>query len=467
MQPDIRTLAAAASARAPAGLIAGTVPALVAGRVNPGDVLKESTRGHIGRRHERRWVSILIAAETALTLTLLVCGALLVRSYDRLDRVDLGYRRDGIARLAVTLSRADAGPPEARHELFRRLRAAVERYPGVERAGLVSMTLPPWDADRRRITFAALDRNAVPNGLDAGIHQSDEGLFSTLGIRLLDGRNFAETDGPGRGPVAIVSASLAERLGGAARAIGQEITFIDGDPQMPPTPSGSFRVVGVVENVAWDGIGAQDTRRYIEYGNTTDPLSQRLDVYVPLARLPVTLVSIAAATSGDAGQLIEALRRQIAQVTPSSAIHWTSTMDEEVALEYAPTRFYALLVAAFSFSALALTSVGLFALLSHAAARRASEMGLRLALGASQRQVAVLLLHGGFAPVIVGALVGLVGAVWASAGLRNLLYDVGRFDVAAFLGAVIALAVVTIAAGLVPARRVAAVDPLVVLRDGT
>ena len=94
--------------------------------MNPGDVLKESARGNVGRPHERRWVSALIAAETALTLTLLVCGALLVRAYGRLDSVDLGYEREGIARLAITLSRADAGLPEARHEVFRRLRAAVQ-----------------------------------------------------------------------------------------------------------------------------------------------------------------------------------------------------------------------------------------------------------------------------------------------------------------------------------------------------
>ena len=92
-------------------------------------------------------------------------------------------------------------------------------------------------------------------------------------------------------------------------------------------------------------------------------------------------------------------------------------------------------------------------------------MGVRLALGATPRQVAGLLLRGGFAPVLAGAMLGLVGAMWASAGMRGLLYDVGRFDVMAFLAAAIALALVTIAAGLVPARRVAAVDPLVVLKE--
>jgi ABC-type antimicrobial peptide transport system permease subunit len=140
-------------------------------------------------------------------------------------------------------------------------------------------------------------------------------------------------------------------------------------------------------------------------------------------------------------------------------------MDDELRLEYAPTRFYALLVAAFSLSALILTSVGLFALLSHAAARRAGEMGVRIALGASPHQVAGLLLRGGLTPVLTGAALGLAGAMWAGAALRGLLYDVGRFDIASFSAAALALGLVTLTAGLLPARRVAAVDPLMVLRS--
>ena len=212
-----------------------------------------------------------------------------------------------------------------------------------------------------------------------------------------------------------------------------------------------------------DGIGEQGTGRHIHYASPRDA-GARLDAYVPLALFPVNTISIAAFTRGDAGTLLEPLRREIARVAPTSAVHWTSTMSEEVGIEYAPTRFYALLVGTFSVSALALTSVGLFALLSHAAARRAGEMGLRMALGATPRQVALLLLRGGAAPVIAGAGAGLLGAAWASAAMRGLLYDLGTFDVRAFSAALAALAIVAVAASLIPARRVASVDPVSVMK---
>jgi ABC-type antimicrobial peptide transport system permease subunit len=139
-------------------------------------------------------------------------------------------------------------------------------------------------------------------------------------------------------------------------------------------------------------------------------------------------------------------------------------MADEVGLEYAPSRFYAILIAAFSFGALTVTSVGLFALLSHAAARRSGEMGVRLALGATPMQTSMLLLRSGLGPLAVGALIGLVGAAWAGAALRGFLYDVALFDAWAFAGALTVLLVVTLVAGIVPARRVASVDPLSVLR---
>jgi predicted permease len=463
VQPDLRTLVASMAALTVAGVITGTVPAFAGGRVAPGDILKETARGTVGQVHERRWIGVLIAAETSLTLTLLVCGALLVRSHDRLDRIDLGHRRDGIARLAVTLSRADAGEPETRHQLFRRLRHSIETYPGVERAGLVALTLPPWDADRARIHFPMLDPEIMINGLETGVHMADDGLFAALGVRLVEGRNFAESDGPGGAPVAIVSASLASRFGGPQRALGQEITFAATAHQSPTTPAGTFRIVGVVGDVAYDGVAEQDTRRYIDYG-AGDPKGARLDVYLPLARFPMMTVSIAAMTSGDAKALLDPLRRRIAEVAPSSAVHWTSTMADEVALEYAPTRFYALLVGTFSCSALVLTSVGLFALLSHAASRRAAEMAVRLALGATPRAVAMLLLRGGFVPVLAGAALGLGSALWTAAAMRGLLYDVGSFDAVAFGVAVVTLCLVTLAAGVIPARRVATVDPVAAIK---
>jgi putative ABC transport system permease protein len=462
IEPRAWTFTAAFAALAVVSLLAGTVPALAGRRVSPGEVLKEGGRGTIGRATERRVGGALIAAEVALTLTLLVTGGLLLRAYERLSTLDVGYRREGIVRLAVTFSRADAGAPAARHELFDRLRRALSSYPGVTDVGLVSPTLPPWDSERARVRYDGLDAVESPDGVTVSVHQIDQGLLPTLGIPLLEGRNFFSADGPASAPVAIVSRSLAERMGGPASAIGRHVVFPES--VSPTVAAGTFRIVGVASDVAYDGLVQQETRQYIRFGNAIEPRSARHDVYVPLARFPVTLLSIAASTSGDAAALVEPLRRRLAQVAPTSAQHWTGTMADEVGLEYAPSRFYAVLVAAFSFSALAVTSVGLFALLSHAATRRSGEMGVRLALGATPTGTALLLLRGSFVPLAIGALFGLIGAGWAGVAWRGLLYDVGLFDPWAFAGALAVLVVVTLLAGIMPARRVASIDPLSVLR---
>ena len=462
LEPRARTFAVAFGALAVSSLLAGLVPVLAGRGVRPGEVMKEGGRGTVGRATERRVGGALVAAEVALTLTLLVTGGLLLRAYERLSTIDVGYKREGLVRLAVTFSRADAGAPAARHELFDRLREAVSSYPGVADAGLVFPTLPPWDSERATIRYDGLDPVESPDGITVSVHQIDQGFLPTLGVSIVEGRNVSPGDGPGAAPVAVISRSLAERMGGPERAIGRQLVFPETASTMEP--SGSFRIVGVASDIAYDGLVETETRRYISLGQSSSSRPARHDVYVPLARFPVTFVSIAASTSADARALVEPLRRRVAQVVPTSAQHWTGTMVDEVGLEYAPSRFYAILVAAFSFGALTVTSVGLFALLSHAAARRSGEMGVRLALGATPMQTSMLLLRSGLGPLAVGAFAGLVGAAWAGAALRGFLYDVALFDLWAFAGALIVLVAVTLVAGIIPARRVASVDPLSVLR---
>ncbi len=180
--------------------------------------------------------------------------------------------------------------------------------------------------------------------------------------------------------------------------------------------------------------------------------------------LPATAVSIAAATSGDPSALIDAVRRSIGEVAPGSAVHWTGTMADEIALEYAPARFYGVLVTAFSASALLLTSVGLFALLWHTAAARTGEMGLRLALGARRAGIAWLLVSAGARPVLLGVGMGLLGALWCADWMTGFLYDVPAMDPLSFAGATALLLVVCLGASWLPARRAASVDPLVALK---
>jgi hypothetical protein len=263
-------------------------------------------------------------------------------------------------------------------------------------------------------------------------------------------------------PVAIISRSLADRLGGTGTALGREITF----PVEPMAEvTGTVRVVGVVENVAYDGLAEQGTRRVIRYTDGADPRAGRRDVYVPLSQYAVGTVSFAAASSGPPASLIDPIRHSIAQVAPTSAVHWTSALNDAVAFEYAPARFYGVLIAMFSSSAMLLTGAGLFALLWNDVARRTGEMGLRFALGASRRQVAVLMLSTAAKPVALGSAVGLLGALWIADAVESLLYDVPPFDLVSFGVAFALLTSVALVAATVPARRAASVDPMVALRS--
>ncbi len=443
-----------------AGLLAGTVPALVGRRVQPGDVLRQGGRGTLGRVSERRWTTVLIGGETALTLMLLVSGGLLLRSFDRLNSVDLGFDREGIARLAVTLNATDVGGPENLPALYERLHSVVAAYPGVRAVGLVAPTLPPWDGERSRVTTQGVESTADADGLTVGTHFADHGLLPMLGASIVAGRNLAPSDRLDAAAVAVVSESLARLAGEPEGALGRTIRFAASDDRASDR---EFRIVGVVEDMAYDGVVEQDTRRFVGTANGADARS-RFDVYFALAQTPTMVVSIGAATSGDAAAFIGPIRQVIGSVVPASAVHWTSAMADEIALEYAPSRFYSVIVAMFSLSALLLTGIGLFALLSHAAAQRMSEMGLRLALGATPRSTAALLLRSGLLPLAIGIAGGLAGAAASSRVMQGMLYAAGGLDVVAFAAAVATLLAVTLAAGLIPARRVAAVDPIATLR---
>jgi putative ABC transport system permease protein len=444
-----------------AGLLAGTVPALVGRRVEPDAVLRTSGRGTLGRVSERRWTVLLIAGETALTLALLVSGGLLLRSFDRLSSTPLGFARTGIARLAVTFNATDVSATAALPAAYERLRHAIAAHPGVHAVGFVSPTLPPWDGERNRVLLQGVE-TVGEEGIMAGTHFADHGLLPLLGTPIVAGRNLSASDDANAARVAVISASLAQLVGGPERAIGRTLRFAPGSGDGPAAHE--YRVVGVAADVAYDGVVEQDTRRFLGIGDHAGARTARYDVYFSLNQAPAMVVSIGVATTGAPSAMIAPIRRVIASIVPASAVHWTSAMDDEIALEYAPSRFYSVIVAMFSLSALLLTSIGLFALLSHAAAQRMSEMGLRLALGASPRTTAVLLLRTGLVPLAVGVFVGLAAAAIASRFLRGMLYGIEAFDTMSFTLAVATLLAVALAAGVIPARRVARIDPIATLR---
>lgn len=408
------------------------------------------------RRQRQSWAIARLREGTSLE----AAGAE-AHAFGRLEKVPLGYRTEGLARLAFALSRQDVPETSAVPAFRERVRAALLEHPGVEEVGLVWLTLPPWDAERFRIRFAGLDPAVAEEGLDVGGHLADHGLLPALGIPILAGRNFEPADAPAGARVAVVSRSVAERMGGVAAAVGRELVVPGHDPAMP---SGAFQVIGVAENVAWDGRREQDTDRLIRFADRGDRRAGREDVYLPLALYPLRTVSAAVAMRGDAAAALEPLRRRIASVTPTSAVQWTSTMREELALEVQPSRFYALLVTAFSTSALVLTAVGVFAVLAHGVSRRTGEIGLRMALGARPRDIAWMVVDSGSRALAAGVAGGLGGALLLGRMVTGVLYEASAFDAPAFAAATLVLALVAVPAALLPARRAARLQPMAALR---
>jgi putative ABC transport system permease protein len=461
LQVDAIAIAIAAGAILLAGVIAALAPAWLTSRVAPADVLRGGARGSIGAGWEQRWGIALVGAEVALTLALLVTGSLLLRSFQTMNSWDVGFRVDGVTRLALTFSRADAADAAALPAAYRRVRDALAAYPGVERVGLVSTTLPPWDADRVRVRFAGLPQVDVDDGVSVGLHLADDGLLPMLEVPLLAGRHLAATD-EGSAPVAVISRALAERMGGVDQALGQAVQVMDGSL----VPATTARVVGIVGDVAYDGLAEQGA----ESGATqvrTDArwLQGRFDLYLPLSLAPQRIVSIGVSTSGDAAAIMEPLKRVLAQVTPTSAVHWNSTMADELRLEFASSRFYALLVNAYSLGALALTATGVFAMLSHLVARRRSEIGLRLALGGEPRHVVRLIARLTAVPLGLGVVAGWALATGIAAGTANLLFGVGQFDLASYALGTVALTLCGVVAAVVPTRRALHTDPMRTMRS--
>jgi predicted permease len=458
LEPDGGALAIATAVLALAGLFAGIVPALLGSRVAPGEAMRAGGRGTIGGRGERRWGAVLVIVETAATVVLVVTGALLLRSWQQLETADLGYRVERIARLAFTINRLDAAAPADVPAVIERVREAVASHPEAMRVGLVWPTLPPWDPGRTRVRSPLLAPAELETGLDAGAHVADAGFFDVLEIPLIEGRMFRAGDARS----AIISRGLADRLGGAQATVDREISLQSDDMSLP---AGTFRIVGVVGDVAYDGLAEQDTRRYISYRSAADPRAARYDVYLPIAAFPSRQISIGVLTRGDEAAAVEPLRRAIAGVVPASAVHWTGTMADELGIEYASSRFYAVLVASFSASALLLTAVGVFAVLSHGVARRTPEIGLRVALGATPQAIARLVASSGLLPLSAGLAIGFMLAVVAARSLGGVLYETPTLDPVAFSGAAALLLAAGLAALSLPMRRAARVDPLVALRE--
>ena len=423
-----------------AGLVAGVVPALRGSRVAPADAIGRekgvaSGRGGAGLR------SGLVVVQVALSLVLLIGSSLMVKSFLALQRTDVGFS-------AANMLIADVRPPAAALQdeekaarFYRDLTDRLRGTSGVKDVALAEQ-LPFLAGGTYNEVFAG-DRPAPPPGqmLGAERRRVGDGHFRALGISVLTGREIQPTDTVGRPAVVVINQALAERLWPNQQALGKTLV-------LPWDPEVRMEVVGVVADIR-------------EFGPAADP---RPTFYPPLAQIPARGVQVGVRTVGDPMAVVSLVKQAAREVDPNVAISTFQTMETRFATRTAAPRFRTVLLAVFGLLALALAATGLFSLLAYLAAQREHELGIRLALGARPVVVTWLILRRGVALAAAGIAVGVTASVAVSGVMRTLLFQVSPTDLSAFGTASAALAVVAVAACLLPAWRASRLDPVSVLR---
>jgi putative ABC transport system permease protein len=424
------------------GVVFGLAPALRAGRTSLGSALKSGTRTTGGGGTLR---SAFVVGEVALALVLLVGAGLMVRSLDRLGRVDKGFDARGVLTGAVAATDVRYPDRERWRAFYAQLRDQAAALPGVDAAGL-ALLLPLGDRSWELRIHPAGVPVLRETGQSVLYNVVSPEYFELLRVPIIQGRGFLDADRDGGEPVAIIDETMAQRFWPGGDPIGQQVTF-ESDPDETPL----YRtVVGVAANV----------RHYA--------LSQpsRIQVYVPFAQTGPRWgmgLRLVLKTAGEPAALVPPLRDVVTRLDPEAPLSATRPLDEFVAGAMAADRAMTRVLAAFGAGALALAALGIFGVMSYAVTRRTREIGIRMALGAARGDVLRWIGARAFRLTLGGVAIGLVAAGALTRLLRGLLFEVSPLDPLILAGATVVLAGVSLLAAYLPARRATLVDPVTAL----
>ncbi len=444
---DTRIIAFAIMATALTGLLFGIVPAWQASRVSLTDALRAAGRGFTGAGGKFR--SALAIAEIAVAVVLVTGAGLLLRTVVALHGVDPGFHADRVLTMYTRLPLKRYPTPERALQFYQSTERELASLPGVRSVGFgFSLPLDGWDIGQG-FTIVGAPPVAEADQPAAHYQMISPGYFETLGIRLLSGRAFTARDNSAAPPVCIINEQLARKYFKGANPVGARIAVQAMDPAGPKPVV--REVVGVIHQVKVSG--------------PSEPVSEIVEIYVPLAQNPWYGVSIAVRTAGDPVAMAPAVKAAIARVDKEQAVSRVRTMDEVAAQSTAQPRFRAQLVGSFATIALILAAIGIFGLLAFAVSQRTREFGIRMALGAGAGEVVGMVARQGLKLTIAGIALGLAGAAALTRLLTTLLYGVRPADPVTFLAAPAVLAIVALAACAAPAIRASRVDPAVALRQ--
>jgi len=420
------------------GVVFGVFPALSAAGADTAATLKESGRTTTGSKGAGVTRSGLVVAQVAIAAVLLVGSGLLILSFAKLQDTNPGFNAEGVLTASLSMPENDYATTAAVQDFHDRLIGRLGAIPGVTAVGMTNTA--PFGGGNSQASYD-IEGYTPPPGVNAPhgmIRRVDGGYFEALQIPLLRGRLFEPADDSGN-PPAIIDEVLAEKYFSDVDPIGRRIGFDDEEnPQW-------FSVVGVVGAVKHEGLAGT---------------SEKETYYLPFRQSSVSGPTIVIRTAVNPASVIAQLREAVHAVDPELPLGQVQTMQELIDVSLQVRRAPMLLLIVFSVVALALSAVGLYGVLAYSITQRTSELGMRIALGARMSDITTLVLRQSGLLVAIGIGLGLVAAVGLTRLIENQLYGIDRLDPMVFGGVALFLAIVAIAACLLPARRAARVDPI-------
>jgi predicted permease len=436
---DYRVLAFTSMVSVGAGIAFGLAPALQASRIDIVTALKtEDAIARAGSRRSRLRAAF-VTAQVTLSVVLLVCAGLFIRSLWRAHTIDPGFRVERALTVPVDLGLLRY-KSEAGRAFYGELLGRVAAQPGVESASLVRFAQLGSSFAQGQV-FAEGRAGEGDEGTSTGFNMVGPDYFRTMGTPLVRGRDFTEADREGAPGVAVVNETLAAALWPGEDPLGKRVSF--------EGAGGPFlEVVGV----ARDG-------KYRSLGDRARPY-----IYRPVMQSYEPRMTLVVRTAADPRALAGAVREQLRALDPNLPVADVRTLEEQFDLSLLPARVAAWTLGGFGLLALALAAIGIYGVVSYTVAQRTREIGVRMALGAGRSDVLRLVLGEGLSVVGVGLALGLALSFAVTRVLGGFLYGVTASDPLTFAGVPALLAAIALAAGYLPARRAAGVDPMVALR---
>ncbi|MGH9583459.1 MAG: FtsX-like permease family protein, partial [Bryobacteraceae bacterium] len=398
-----------------------------------------STTSELGRRRLR---NTLVVSEIALALVLLTGAGLLVRTFVKLAKVDLGINPKNVLTMSLSLPDYKYASAVQQLDFYQSLLQKIEAIPGVKSAGA--------EGGGANVFFRPQGQPPAAPGQEptAAFKIVTPDFLKAIGTHMVAGREFRDGDNRSAAPVAIISETVARRYWPKSSPLGSHLTILarvySGEHASSSRP---LEIVGVAKDVRNDDLWRPEA-----------------DIYVPFAQSPASSAFLAARTAVPPMSIVPALRDAVRSIDKEQPINRIRTMDEIVSETYGTIRFPMTLLWIFSALALVLSAVGIFGVMSYTVSQRTRELAIRMALGASRGEILQLILGEGLGVTLLGIALGLAAALGLSRIMAGYLYGITATDPLTFALASLLLAMVALLASYIPARRAAKVDPIVALR---